>query len=115
MKLGGSLTWETPGRVESRPANAGTCRYCQTVRVRQSETGRRTRETSGVKLLKRPTSSNLADTGWIAVRTVRRKPGGNSEPEQFLSVGGHGEGPRCSRGDAAGAELGADARRPVMW
>ena len=83
MKLGGSLTRETPGRAESGPANAGTCRYCQTVRVRQSEMGWRTRETSGVKLLKRPTSSNLADKGWIAVRTVRRWPVGNSEPEQM--------------------------------
>jgi hypothetical protein len=42
MKLGGSLIRETPGRVERCPANAGTCWYCQTVRVRQSETGWRT-------------------------------------------------------------------------
>ena len=47
MKLGGSLIWEAPGRVGSSPANAEACWYCQTVRVRQSETGWRTRETSG--------------------------------------------------------------------
>jgi Transposase, Mutator family len=32
----GSLIRGTPGRVESRPDNAGTCWHCQTVRVRQA-------------------------------------------------------------------------------
>jgi len=34
-----------------------------------------------LKPLNRPSSSNLADLGWVAVRTVwRATPGGNSEP-----------------------------------
>jgi hypothetical protein len=38
----GSLTWETLGRAASSPDNAGTCWYCQTVRVRLAQTERRT-------------------------------------------------------------------------
>ena len=34
-----------------------------------------------VKPLNRPTNSNLADMGWVAVRTDRRMPVGNSLPE----------------------------------
>jgi hypothetical protein len=61
-EAGGSLTRETPGRAESRPDNAGTRWHCQTVRVRQARR-KGVREKPAVKLLKRPTSSNLADMG----------------------------------------------------
>jgi hypothetical protein len=55
---------------------------------------------------KRRTGSNLVDMGRDAVRD--RWDGGavNSEAGEFRRWGGHGEGLRRSRGDAAGTKLG---------
>jgi hypothetical protein len=49
MEAGGSLTWGTPGRVASSPDNAGTCWYCQTVRVRLARPGCVTRVNQWLK------------------------------------------------------------------
>jgi hypothetical protein len=55
-----------------------------------------------VKLRKRGTSSNLVDRGWGAVHDL---PVGWVDFEAGLACrwGGHSEGLRRSRGDAAGA------------
>jgi hypothetical protein len=61
-----------------------------------------------LKLRKREAGSNLADVGRCAVRDDL--PGGwvvNSEAVWFQRWGGHVEGLRRRRGDAAGVELGA--------
>jgi hypothetical protein len=71
-----------------------------------SETGRWTRGTSGVKPLKTSASSNPVDPGWIAVRTRPLIAGrGTPGSDRSCRPGGHGEGLRRSRGDAAGAKL----------
>jgi hypothetical protein len=59
-----------------------------------------------VKLRKRGTGSNLVDTGCGAVHDL---PVGwvDFEADSACRWGGHGEGLRRSRGDAAGAKLGA--------
>jgi hypothetical protein len=48
--------------VASGPDNAGTCQYCQMVRVRLAR-GRGIREESAVKPLNGRTGSNLVDMG----------------------------------------------------
>jgi len=55
---------------------------------------------------KRRTGSNLADMGRDAARGRCLSGAANSEAGKFRRSGGHGEGLRRSRGDAAGAELG---------
>ncbi len=59
-----------------------------------------------VKLRKRGTGLNLVDTGRGA---VHGPPVGRADSEADLACrwGGHGEGLRRNRGDAAGAKLGA--------
>ncbi len=77
-EAGGSLTVEVHGRVGSSPDNAGTARNRQTGWVRQA---RREGVTTVNQRMNAPqddsTSSNLTDTGWVAVRT--RKCAGNSD------------------------------------
>jgi len=59
--------------------------------------------------LKRDTGSNLVDVGRIAVHAVRRRlRPATPKPIQCSRWGGHEEGLRRTRGDAAGEELGAD-------
>ena len=59
-------------------------------------------------------SSNPVDTGWYAVRTWSLWSDGQGTPGWFLiaGLGGHGEGLRRSRDDAAGVQPGA---APVDW
>jgi len=49
------------------------------------------------------------DSGWVAVRTRRPCSVGGELLVEYreLGLGGHGEGLRRSRGDAAGAKRGA--------
>jgi hypothetical protein len=55
---------------------------------------------------KRRTGSNLVDMGGGAVRDRWGGWAVNSEAGEFRRWGGHGEGLRRSRGDAAGTKLG---------
>ena len=59
-----------------------------------------------VKLRKRGTGSNLVDRGRVAVHGYLVQMA-DSEAGLACRWGGHGEGLRRSRGDAAGAKLGA--------
>jgi hypothetical protein len=100
-----SLTRETSGRAGSSADKAGTIRDCQTGRVRRAGS-EGIREEPVVMLRKRGTGSNLVDRGRGVVHDL---PVGwvDSEADLACRWGGHGEGLRRSRGDAAGAELGA--------
>jgi hypothetical protein len=82
----GSLTRETTGRAGSGPDNAGTCWHCQTVRSGKPD-GKAYVRNQRLEPLNRPSSSNLADLGWVAGRTVWLEPGGNSEPGRIPSGG----------------------------
>ncbi len=62
-------------RVGSGSDNAGTCGHCQTARVRLARREGVREKPVSVKPLNRPTSSNLADMGWVAVRTGRPMAG----------------------------------------
>ena len=64
----GSLTL---GRGEggSSPDNAGTGQHCQMVRVRQARRKGVREEPASERSSSDPTSSNLADLGWVAART----------------------------------------------
>lgn len=55
-------------------------------------------------------SSNPVDVGWYAVRTPPSCSDGGGTLGRFLiaGLGGHGEGLRRSRDDAAGVQPGAD-------
>jgi hypothetical protein len=94
-----------PGLVESSPDNDGTYRNYRTVRVRQARReGVREKPVSTFR--KRRTGSNLVDMGRGAVRDRWDGWAVNSEAGKFRRWGGHGEGLRRSRGDAAGTKLG---------
>ena len=67
-EAGGSLIRETPGRVESSPDNDGTVRYRQADRVRQARRDGVREKPAAERSLSQNTSSNLANTGWAAVR-----------------------------------------------
>jgi len=56
--------WEA---APTTPGRAGTARRCGFGK----RDGKAYERNQRVKLLKRPTSSNLADMGWVAVRTAR--------------------------------------------
>jgi hypothetical protein len=93
--------------VASGPDNGGTCRDYRTVRVRLARSEGVARANQWLKLRKQLAGSNLVDTGQCAVRDVsvlgRRV---NSEAGFLFRWGGHAEGLRRRRGDAAGVELG---------
>jgi hypothetical protein len=99
------VTWEASGRAGSGPDNDGTCRYCQMVRVRQARR-EGVREKPVSRFRKRRAGSNLVDMGRGAVRDRWDGWAVNSEAGEFRRWGGHGEGLRRSRGDAAGTKLG---------
>src|SRR5262249_7307586 len=61
IEAGGSLIRGAPVRVGSSPDNAGTCRYCQTVRVRLARPGCVTR----VNQRPKPRNECLAQIWWI--------------------------------------------------
>jgi len=67
-----------------------------------SKTGRCTRGTSVLTLLKSPASSNPVDLGWSAMRTNTYVLG-TPWLVKVAGRGGHGECLRRSRGDIAGA------------
>lgn len=92
-------------RAGSSADKAGAVWYCQTGRVRRAGSDG-IREEPVLKLRKRGTGSNLVDMGRGAVHGHR---GWVADSEAGLACrrGGHGEGLRRSRGDAAGAKLGA--------
>jgi hypothetical protein len=94
-----------PGRAGSSADKAGTSWDCQTGRVRRARS-EGVREEPVVKLRKRGTGSNLVDRGRGA---VHGQPVGQADSEADLACrsGGHDEGLRRSRGDAAGAKLDA--------
>lgn len=108
---GGSLVLETQGRAGSSFDNARTGRDYQTARVwlaRRSGVRHRNQLWNPLKVC---AGSNLVDRGRSAVhaphgvgRLLWLACGGRP--------GGHGEGLRRSRGEAAGEELGA---YPVEW
>jgi hypothetical protein len=94
--------------VGSSPDNDGTDRHCQTIRVRQARQRGVTRVNQWLNPLKRETSSNLVDMGWAAVRVISIDEGCDSDVGHLCQPGGHDEGLRRSRDEAAGAELDAD-------
>jgi hypothetical protein len=96
----GSLIPGTRGRVDSSPDNDGTGQYCQMVRVRQARQKGVREEPATERSSSAPSGSNPVDQGRAAART--RLGAGNSWVGSCRRPGGHGEGLRRSRGDAAG-------------
>ena len=105
VEAGSSPILVTQVRVASSSVNAGTVRYCQTGRVRRARSDG-IREEPVAKLRKRGTGSNLVDRGRVAVHGYLVQMA-DSEAGLACRRGGHGEGLRRSRGDAAGAKLDA--------
>ena len=80
MKLRATRLGKRRGRWEAAlttPGRTGTARRCGFGK----RGGKAYVRNQRVKPLNRPTNSNLADMGWVAVRTDRRMPVGNSLPE----------------------------------
>jgi hypothetical protein len=67
-------------RVGSSPDNAETDQYCQMIRVRQARRRGIREEPATESPSRRPTSSNLADLGWVAARTRIRRLRGTPWP-----------------------------------
>ena len=102
-----SLTLEARGRVASSPDNDGTGRHCQTTGARQARReGVATERTSGGT----PSSVEPAPTWWIWAGQQRAPTWTYEERDSAWATdadgGGHGEGLRRTRGEAAGEELG---------
>jgi hypothetical protein len=101
-------TGKRRGRVESSPDNAGTCWHCQTARVRLA----RRKGAREKPVHKAPQSAHQLKSGGYGLGCgAHRLAAAGREllaGADSLSAGGHGESPRRSRGDAAGAELDAD-------
>ena len=107
-EAGGSLSRETPGRVgaaATKSGRSGTAGWAGpgerdgTVYVRNR----------CCKASSSPTSSKPVDVGWVAVRTrTAREGAARGTPGKVLvsGLGGHGEGLRRSRDEAAGAKPG---------
>jgi hypothetical protein len=82
----GSRAGERRGGREAAlttPGRAGTARRCGFGK----QGGKAYVRNQRVKPLNRPTSSNLADMGWVAVRTDRQVLVGNSLPGRMPSGG----------------------------
>lgn len=92
----------------SSPDKAGTGQYCQMVRVRRAKRKGVTRVNQWWNLRNRGTGSNLADMGRDAVRAPSMDEEATLGTAIDAGRGGHGECLRRTRGEAAGAELGAD-------
>jgi hypothetical protein len=105
-EAGGSLVLEAQGAGGSSPDNDGTGRYCQTAWVRQARREGVARANQWLNPLKRGIGSNLADVGRDAVHAGRD---GLATPWLVFRGwrGGHEEGLRRTRGEAAGEKLGA--------
>ena len=102
MKLGVVGTKGAAARVDSSPDNAGTGQHRQTVRRRQASRDGVREKPVAESSSSEATSSNLADRGWVVVRTRPEGEAGNSGP-WMSSARGHEERLRRTRGDAAGA------------
>jgi hypothetical protein len=93
--------------VASGPDNAGTCQYCQMVRVRLANRKGIREEPASLRLLSchrlEPGGSGPVAVRARSLMTGLGTPGRGFSP----SPGGHGEGLRRSRGDAAGTKSGA--------
>ena len=95
-----SLIREMPVRVGSSADKAGTAWYCQTGWVRRARSDG-IREEPVLKLRKRGTGSNLVDMGRGAVHGHPVQVA-DSVAGLACRQGGHGEGLRRSRDEAAG-------------
>jgi len=105
VEAGGSPVLEAQGTGGSSPDNDGTGRHCQTARVRQARREGVARANQWLNPLKRGIGSNLADVGRGAVHAC---PGRATPASEFRGWrGGHEEGLRRTRGEAAGEKLGA--------
>ena len=94
--------------MASGPDNGGTCRDYRTARACLARSEGVARANQWLKLRKQRAGSNLVDTGRYAARgpfAFGRRV--NSEAGFLFRWGGHAEGLRRRRGDAAGVELGA--------
>ncbi len=106
-KLGAAYPPERAEWVASSPDNDGTDQYCQMVRVRLAR-WEGVREKPAVERLSsefhqlQPGGSGLGSSA----HSYRRFGAGNSLADIRRRSGGHVEGLRRSRGEAAGAELG---------
>jgi hypothetical protein len=93
--------------VDSSPDNDGTAQHCQMGRVRLARwEGVREEPVSNA-----PQGSHQLEPGGSGLDCIAQpRPVGaaNFRVGQCLRQGGHGEGLRRSRGDGAGAKLGAD-------
>jgi hypothetical protein len=92
----------------SSPDNDGTVRDCQTGRVRQA---RQNGATTSEPVVEPPQAAiRLEPGGWGSVSSARRHRGsavcGDSGGHSLCARGGHGEGLRRTRGEAAGEKLG---------
>jgi hypothetical protein len=91
----------------SSPDNDGTGRYCQTARVRQARwDGVRVQEPVVEPPQATPTGSNLVGGGRAATHADPQWWDGACDQPKFPALGGHGEGLRRTRGEAAGEKLG---------
>lgn len=108
-EAGGSLSRETPGRVGAAATKSGRPSTAGWVGSGERDGTVYERNRCCCKAPSSPTSSNPVDVGWAAVRTraarevaVRGTPG----RVRVSGLGGHGEGLRRSRDEAAGAKPG---------
>jgi hypothetical protein len=106
VEAGGSLVLGAQGAGGSSPDNDGTGRHRQTAWARQARREGVARANQWSNPLKRGIGSNLADVGRGAAHAA---PGGVATPWPVFRGwrGGHGEGLRRTRGEAAGGKLGA--------
>ncbi len=105
-EAGGSPALEAQGADGSSPDNDGTGWHCQTAWVRQASREGVARANQWLNPLKRGIGSNLVDVGRGAVHAC---PDRLATPaSEFRGWrGGHEEGLRRTRGEAAGEKLGA--------
>jgi hypothetical protein len=103
----GSLTLEAQGRAESSPDNDGAGRHYQTTRARQA---RREGVATSEPVVEPPQAWNRLQIWWIWAGQQRAPTWtyeeGDSVAVLYADGGGHGEGLRRTRGEAAGEELG---------
>ena len=98
---------EVQCRVGAALTTTETGRHCQTARVRQARRRGVRRRNQWWNPLKWTAGSNLVDVGRSAVRANADATAGATPGRSRVGrSGGHGEGLRRSRGEAAGEELG---------
>jgi hypothetical protein len=106
VEAGGSRPWGSPGLVGAASTKSGRSRTAGWVGPGEGDGKVYARNRCCYASLGNA-SSNPVDVGWFAVQTCpdvgRETPG----PACSSGPGGHGEGLRRSRGDAAGVEPGA--------